>query len=177
MFKLFQSSARSHDARDVSFSKPKPPNQHQTGHQRPENDLIQQLSEVIPNPADSNALEPLFEYLQDPDISVDHKNMLNKNIQWYALACLHYNTPTNLNMLGITVINEDKRHPQYPTVQDLLSNKQYRQCATIFHIPSNAPQHGNKKVFTYISHTATHPANCGTGSDDARSNSGSEFSI
>lgn len=148
----------------------------------PERDLIERLSKVIQNPADSNALKPLFEYLQDPGLSADHKNMLNKNIQWYALACLHYNTTTDLKMLSITVHN-DNLHTQYPTVQDLLNNEQYDQCTAFFTIRPKAPRlHGDKQVFTDINHTATYPANCDTDSDDApsddaRSNSGSEFSI
>lgn len=170
---LFQPGASTRtNARYFHFSNPtSPPSQ------PPERDLIDRLSEVIPNPTDSNALKPLFEYLQDPGISSDHKNMLNKNIQWYALACLYYDTNTNLNMLDITVHN-DNLHTQYPTVQDLLSNKWYDQCTAFFTISSKAPHlYGDRQVFKNINHTATYPANCDTGSDDARSNSGSEFSI
>lgn len=171
---LFQPGASTRtNARDFHFSNPtSPPSQ------PPERDLIDQLSAVIPNPTDSNALKPLFEYLDDQSISVHHKNMLNENIQWYALACLHYDTNTKLNMLGITVYNNHDLRTKYPTVQDLLSNKLYDQCTAFFTISSKAPHlYGDRQVLKNINHTATYPANCDTGSDDARSNSGSEFSI
>ena len=142
----------------------------------PKNNLIERLEKVLSDGVISTELEPLFKYLEDPHIGLNHRDMLTQNIEWYALAYLHYTKGEDLKTLGINVIGKTD-YLKYSTVQDLLSNKQYDQCAAIFTIHSKAPQYGNKKVFTNIQHTATYPDNCRIDSDDASSNSESEFSI